>query len=204
MRETTRFTTHITTLTKVAMVINNDGAQASGWYSDNFLQGNLSKYQAMVISNDVTQQDVEISDSFTAQPLDELNLLRVVIDRNLSFSQHISTVTACKKASIRVGVLMRMRNVISIKAKLSMYKTAILPYLTYCNLVWHFCKGSDKRKLERVNERGLRAVFCDWRSPYSELLSRARMTSLYNSRLQDIAIFMYKFKFKLLPTNISY
>ena len=72
--------------------------------------------------------------------------------------------------------------------KLRIYKAAILRYLTYCSLVWHFCRGSDRRKLERVNERGLRAAFCNWRSSYDELLTRARMTSLYNRRLQDIAI----------------
>ena len=32
-----------------------------------------------------------------------------------------------------------------------------------------YCRGSDWRKLEKVNERGLRAVFCDWRSPYDKL-----------------------------------
>ena len=98
----------------------------------------------------------------------------------------------CKKAGRRVSILMRMRKMISIKVKLWIYKTATLQYLTYCSLVWHFCRGSDRRKLERVNERGLRAVFCDWRSSYDELLARARMTSLYNRRLKDIAILMRK------------
>ena len=90
------------------------------------------KYQAMIISNDSIQRDVEI-DTFIVQPMDELNLLGVLIDRNLLFSNHIST--ACKKASMRVSVLMRMRNMISMKVKLRIYKAAILPFLTYCSLV---------------------------------------------------------------------
>ena len=77
-----------------------------------------------------------------------------------------------------------MRKLISIKAKLSIYKAAILPYLTYCGLIWHFCKSSDRRKLERVNERGLGAVFCDWNSLYGELLSRARLTSVFEIKKQ--------------------
>ena len=148
----------------------------------------------MIISNDSTQRDVEI-DTFIVQPMDELDILGVLIDRNLLFSNHISS--TCKKAGMRVSVLMRMRNMISMKVKLRIYKAAILPYLTYCRLVWHFCRGSDRRKLERINERGLRAVFCDWRSSYDELLTRARMTSLHNRRLQDIPILMYKVKLKL-------
>ena len=51
---------------------------------------------------------------------------------------------------------MRLRKLIPTEAKLQIYKKAILPQLTYCSLVWHFCKASDRKKLERVNERGLR------------------------------------------------
>ena len=133
----------------------------------------------MIISIDSTQRDVEI-DTFILWPMDGLKLLGVLIERNL-FSNHISTI--CKKAGMQVSILMRMRNTISIKVKLRIYKTATLQYLTYSSLVWHFCRGSDRRKLERVNERGLRTVFCDWRSSYDELSARARMTSLYNRRL---------------------
>ena len=88
------------------------------------------------------------------------------------------------------------------EAKVQIYKTTILPQLTYCSLVWHFCKGSDRKKLERVNERGLRAVFCKWDLSYNSLLKRANLTSLYDKRLQDIAIFIFKVKHKLLPKNI--
>ena len=52
---------------------------------------NPKKYQAMIISNDSTQRDVEI-DTFIVQPMDELKRLGVLIDRNLLFSNHISTV----------------------------------------------------------------------------------------------------------------
>lgn len=162
------------------MVIDNDGRQASRWYRENLLQGNPSKYLAMITSNDSTQRGVQI-DNFIVRPMEKLKILGVLFDRNLLFSNHISTV--CKKAGMRVSILMRMRNMISMRVKLRIYKAAALPYLIYCSLVWHFCRGSDQRKLERANERGLRAVFCDWKSSYGELLARARMTSLYNRRL---------------------
>lgn len=62
---------------QAVMVINNDGRQAPRWYRENFLQGNPSKYQAMIISNDSTQRGVEI-DSFVVRPMDELKLLEVL------------------------------------------------------------------------------------------------------------------------------
>ena len=79
----------------------------------------------------------------------------------------------------------------------------LLPFLTYCHLVWHFCKASDTRKLERLQERGLRAVFKDNNSSYEQLLEKADLPTLLNSRLQDLCILMYKVKHKLCPAYIS-
>ena len=45
-------------------------------------------------------------------------------------------------------------------------------------------------------------MFCDRRSTYGELLERAKLKTLYNMRLQDIAVFMYKVKNKLLPSTV--
>ena len=97
---------------------------------------------------------------------------------------------------------MRLRNLIPTEAKLHLFKAAILPHLTYCHLVWHFCRASDTRRLERVQERGLRAVFKDKQSSYQQLLVKAKLPSLYNRRLQDICILMYKVKHNLCPRTI--
>ena len=86
----------------------------------------------------------------------DLKLLGVTLDDELSFSTHISDI--CKMASKIVGVLVLLRNMIPREAKLQLYKLAILPNLTYCHIVWHFCQASDARKLERVQERALSDV----------------------------------------------
>ena len=61
-------------------------------------------------------------------------------------------------------------------------------------------KSSDKK---RIQERVLRAVFKSKSDTYSELLTRAGLPSLYQQRLQNIAIFMYKIKNRLVPTYIT-
>ena len=84
----------------------------------------------------------------------------------------------------------KTENLIPTGAKLQQYEAAILPHLSYCHLTWHFCKARDRRKLERVQERGLRPVFNDKLSSYEKRLAKADIPSLYNRRLQDIAVFM--------------
>ena len=130
----------------------------------------------------------------------QIILLGLVLDSKLNFSEQINSI--CKKASQRIGVLMRLRNLIPMKSKLILFKSAILPFLTDCHLVWHFCKASDTRKLERLQERGLRAVFKDNNSSYDQLLEKADLSTLLNRRLLDLCILMYKVKHKLSPAYI--
>ena len=105
--------------------------------------------------NENKQINIKIGDQ-AIKTTDNIKLLGVNFDDNLIFSQHISEL--CKKASERVGVLARLRNLITTETKLLLYKTAIMPYLTYCHHTWHFCKASDTRKVERIQERALRIV----------------------------------------------
>ena len=75
------------------------------------------------------------------------------------------------KASQRTGVIMKLRNLMPTEAKLHLFKAAILPHL---HLVWHFCRASDTHRLERVQERGLCAVFKDKQSSYQQLLVKGK------------------------------
>ena len=181
------------------------GQQALSWYSNNFLLANPDKFQSLNINprkldnnkNDITlsTNDLDIANT------ELIKLLGVHIDENLNFTEHISKL--CIKASKKVGVLSRLRNLIPCKAKLLLYKSFILPYLTYCHLIWHFCKSSDKRKLERLQERALRVIYKSHTATYEELLRRADIPSLYNRRLQDITVLMYKVKHGLAPDCVS-
>ena len=74
------------------------------------------------------------------------------------------------KSSQRISVGMGLRNMISTMAQV--YKSAILPHLTYCRLVWYFCRATGSRGLERLQERGLRAVFRDTHLNYQQLLDK--------------------------------
>ena len=131
----------------------------------------------------------------------QIKLLGVEIDDKLNFTSHISNI--CIKASQKVGVLLRLWNLIPCKVKLIIYKSSILPHLTYCHLVWHNCRSSDSRKIERIQERALRAVFNSHSESYENLLVRAELPSLLNRRLQDIAILMYKVKYGLAPSIVN-
>lgn len=193
-------------ISNVMEQLKKEAELASTWYSNNLLLANPEKYQILTLTprQHVNNANEELTINLEGNEIKSsksLNLLGVNIDDALNFSEHISNV--CKKASQKVGVIMRLRNLIPTHAKLQLYKSAILPHLTYCHLVWHFCKASDRKKLERVQERALRVVYNNKTSTYEQLLELANLPSLHNRRLQDIAILMYKVKNNLSPSNIS-
>ena len=113
------------------------------------------------------------------QVLVQIKLLGVTLDKELNFSDHVSCI--CRNTSKRIRFFMRLRKLISTTIKLHIHKAAFVPYFNDGSLVWHF-KSSDRNKLERMNERGLRAVFCDENSTYEQILIKYNLTTLYNMR----------------------
>ena len=163
--------------------LEESASSATDWCENNLLEGNLKKYQTMF---SCTEHNTNLNlNGKIIRTSDSLKILGVTIDKcnKLNFKEHINDV--CNKASQRVGVIMRLRNLIPTTAKLVLLKSAILPYLTYCHLHSHFCRASDTRRLERIQERGLRAVYKDTKPSYHQLLNTANLPTLLNRRLQD-------------------
>ena len=137
---------------KAAQTLRGQTEAVSQWYKENLLQANPQKYQIPTIDPQPSRQTpgyvltMEF-DGNEVKSSDYLKILGVTIDSKLTFSEHREI---CKETSCSVGVLLRLRNIIPWSAKLQLYKSNILPHLTYCDVVWRFCKSSDKKKTERI------------------------------------------------------
>ena len=118
------------------------------------------------------------------ESMNSLKLLGVVLDNKLNFSEHVKLM--CSKPNSKIGVLTKMRKLVPEKTKQRLFKSVILPGLNYCLIVWLFIRASDKRKLERMQEKGLRAVFNDNTSSYENLMFKAKNgMSPFLSRFRD-------------------
>ena len=112
------------------------------------------------------------------ESINSLKLLGVVLDNILNFSEHVKLM--CSKSYSKIGVLTKMRKLVRL------FKSVILPGLNYCLIVWLFIRASDKRKLERMQEKGLRVVFNDNTSSYENLMFKAKNgMSPFLSRFRD-------------------
>ena len=88
--------------------------------------------------------------------------------RNIIAELHSSGIV-CQKANYKIGVLSWMKNVVHEKMKLHLFNAIILAKLNYCSLVLIFLRASDQWKLEKIQEKGLRAVFKDNTTTYKNL-----------------------------------
>ena len=96
----------------VAFSLKNETKTVSQWYKANLLQANPNKYQILVMTpqrgdkNAMDMCTMTIDDQ-QIRPARNLKILRINMDDELSFSNHVSDI--CKKASQKVGVLARLR-----------------------------------------------------------------------------------------------
>ena len=100
------------------------GQLAMSWYRDNFLLANTEKFQCLTINprnihSDKQTEALQIEDQIIANT-SQIKLLAVEIDDKLNFTSHISNI--CIKASQKVGVLLRLRNLLPCNAKQIIYK----------------------------------------------------------------------------------
>ena len=88
--------------------------------------------------------------------------------------------------------MIRFRKLISKATLIKLYKAFILPYFYYCSSVWHFCGARNTDKIEVLNKRILRFILGDFESAYYNLLDKVNCASLYNKRIHNMLILLYK------------
>jgi hypothetical protein len=160
------------------------------WFEANGMKANPEKYQAIVFGSKV-DAPVNFTIKGTAiECVNSVKLLGIKIDSKLNFDEHVKSI--CTKASQQINVIMRMSNVLDTNVKENIYKTFIQSTFSYCPVVWMMCSNSNLRKLEKLQCRALRFVYCDYTSSYEVLLARSKQLSLSVHLLYNLAVEVYK------------
>ena len=78
------------------------------------------------------------------------------LDNHLSFNELIDYVAS--KVSQKLGILSRVRRLLTTKSANRLYKSVVLPLLEYCDVAWHDCCLENQQKIERLQRRASRVV----------------------------------------------
>ena len=172
---------------------------AINWFNINEMEANASKFQGIikVYGNTVAPKTIQVMN----EEIDfskEITLLGVNIDVKLTFDSHISKI--CKRSGFSLRALERISKHLSEESKKYVYNAFIASHFSYCNIVWHFTSIHNVLKMERINKRALRIIFDDDVSTYPQLLEKAGLMDLYTTRINAIALEMFKTDKRINPT----
>ena len=73
----------------------------------------------------------------------------------------------------------------------------------FCSLAWHFCSETNTKKIEKLQERGLRFVYNDFSSSYEDLLTKTKLSNLHIRRMRTMHIETFKILNGLAPPVLT-
>ena len=178
-------------LQEVATSLESSTLTALKWFENNLMKANPSKFQAIVFGLKAKTDDIcfNINEN-KVEATKCVKQLGVYIDENLNFDEHISHI--CMKAARQLNSLQRIAKYLSQRTKNVVFNSFIMSNFSYCPLVWHICSVKNTKKVEKIQERGLRIVWNDYQSDYKTLLEISGRELMYISRLKKLACFVYK------------
>ena len=157
------------TVDRVIYRLKTDIFIINKWFSNNSLVANPSKYQLMFLGVKQTEVDLCIKiGKAKIMATDKVELLGVIIDDKLSFSNHISKL--CKYANNKLYAIIRMRKYLSISQTKLLVNSHVLSYFLYCSLLWMFCYKKDMLLINKIHKRALRTTYNNYTLELDELL----------------------------------
>ena len=124
-------------------------------------------------------------------------LLRIKIDHDLSFEEHVSTL--CRKAAQKLHALGRISHLMTMPQRRTIMKAFINSHFGYCPLVWMFHSRKLNNRINSIHERALRLVFNDYSTPFQSLLLRDNSVTIHIRNIQNLAIELFKVAKDIYP-----
>ena len=130
--------------------------------------------------------------------------LGLTFHERLSWSNHVDSIL--KKASIRLGLLCRLRHVASPAIARELCCNCVRPILEYSNVVWSGLTKADAERLERCNRAAARLISNirpEEAVSHELILARAGLPTLSSRRPLTCAMLSLKYIRTQLPKHLN-
>uniref|UniRef100_A0A8C6KCG5 Reverse transcriptase domain-containing protein n=1 Tax=Nothobranchius furzeri TaxID=105023 RepID=A0A8C6KCG5_NOTFU len=187
---------------EVAKVINDELIQIKSWFDINRLTLNLNKTH-FILFNDKKNSDVSLEiDGIEIQRVKETKFLGVLIDEDLSWKSHISYIKG--KIAKSLGVLHRLKFLLTNSGLLALYNSLLVPHLTYCVEIWGATYKNYTQPVFILQKRALRIInYSGCRDPSNPLFIKYKLLKFHDLKDRKIIQTMYEVNLSTLPTNIQ-
>ena len=180
--------------------LESDTASAIFWFEANYMKLNQDKCHFMLSSSSPEHFWTKIGEQVTWASYQE-KLLGVTLDKELKFDKHLLSI--CKKAGAKVTALGRLVKIVPFEKKKLLMNSFIQSQFSYCPLLWMFCSRKLNRKINHIQERGLRMGYQDYTSSFKELLEKDGSICIHHRNVQLVAVEMFKVKNGLCPEILN-
>lgn len=165
------------------------------WCCMNKLTINIKKTKSMLFStsqgikrtnlNDILLEGIKIDE------VKHYNYLGIALDNKLTFDLHCKNMY--KNAQHKIYILSKIRKFLNTEQALIIYRSKVLPYMDYGDILIHDSNTSLLNKLQRLQNRALKVIFkAPARTSTSDLHWNAKVPYLYYRRIAHLRNFMYK------------
>ena len=134
------------------------------------------------------------------QSRDDVTLLGVMIDKNLTFKKHIDNLF--RKAQYKLHALRRIRKFYTIEKAKILCNGFIDSQFNYATLMWMFCRKTFYSKIETIHHRTLNVVYGTDDS-YKNLLLSSNAVSIHQRHLRFLVTEIFKSIQNLCGRSIS-
>ena len=182
-------------LNEVITVVNRELYLVVEWLNCNKMSLNIEKTHFMIFKPKRKILDGNSDVLINGCKINEVKSTKffgVVIDCNLSWKQHIETVSS--KISKNIGILSKARSVFRTDILQSLYYSFIYPYISYCIHVWGSTYKTYIDKIVILQKRVVRLIAGVNRrthsKPYFDSFCILPVDKVYS---YNIGLFMYKY-----------
>ena len=187
-------------------VVNRELQGVVQWFKANRLSVNLKKTNFVIFGSPAKTKSVNkceiLLDNVNINRTNEAKFLGVIIDEHLSWKSHITYIKG--KIAKNIGIMNRLKFLLSEKTLLSLYSTLVLPYLNYCNIIWASNKPSRINPLLLLQKRLVRIITNSSYIAHSKpLFFKLNQLTIFDINKLLIATFMFRYHTNCLPDVFS-
>ena len=175
------------------------------WFKSNRLSVNVDKTKFMffTLHSHLRYQTLSIiMDNVPIQRTASTKFLGVHFDELLSWDAHITYIAS--KISKSIGIIKKVCNTLPKSSCILLYKALILPYLSYCHVIWGCASRTRLQRLNLLQKRAIRVItHTHYRAHTEPLFLSCKLLPFFNLYDYYCLILLYKILKGMLPFTFN-
>ena len=141
-------------------------------------------------------------DSIPISKVNVANFLGIQIDSDLKWDIHINNIKT--KISKCIGILYKLRFHVASSVLFTLYNSLVLPYLSYCIVVWGNSCQTRMDVLFKLQKRAIRiCTNSNYRAHSAPVFRKLKTLNVHHLFLYHTAIIGFQYFQCVLPSSIS-